>query len=80
MAVMPRPGARPVDVPALDRILPGAERNTVLLDGPSLAVSGTAIRARVAAGRSIRYLVPDAVIAYIGDHDLYAAPTPPSNL
>ena len=30
--------------------------------------------ARAAAGRSLRYLVPDAVAAYIGDHALYRAP------
>ena len=39
--------------------------------GPLLAVSGTAVRRRLRAGRSVRYLVPGAVIAYIGDHDLY---------
>jgi nicotinic acid mononucleotide adenylyltransferase len=29
------------------------------------------LRDRAAAGHSLRYLVPDAVAAYIGDHDLY---------
>jgi nicotinate-nucleotide adenylyltransferase len=48
----------------------------VLVDGPLLDISSSQVRARVAAGRSIRYLVPDAVIAYIGDHDLYASPSP----
>jgi nicotinate-nucleotide adenylyltransferase len=43
----------------------------MMIDGPQLAVSGSVLRARVAAGRSIRYLVPDAVISYIGDHGLY---------
>jgi nicotinate-nucleotide adenylyltransferase len=82
MAVVPRPGTGPVDPAAMASLIPGADRRTIVLDGPKLAVSGSMIRARVAAGRSIRYLVPDAVIAYIGDHGLYrpnrtAEPTEP---
>ncbi len=38
---------------------------------PVMEVSGTEIRARRQAGRSIRYLVPDAVRTYIETHDLY---------
>jgi nicotinate-nucleotide adenylyltransferase len=41
------------------------------LDNPELAISSSLIRRRVRAGRSIRYLVPDAVAAYIRRHDLY---------
>jgi nicotinate-nucleotide adenylyltransferase len=78
MAVLPRPGSDPIDPVAMARLVPGADRRTIVLDGPCLAVSGSTIRARVAAGRSIRYLVPDAVIAYIGDHGLYrTSPTHP---
>jgi nicotinate-nucleotide adenylyltransferase len=36
-----------------------------------LDVSATALRARVAAGRSIRFLVPDPVWRYIRDNNLY---------
>ena len=43
------------------------------LEGPRLGLSSTALRARVAAGRSIRYLVPDAVAAYITANHLYRA-------
>ncbi len=71
MAVVPRPGSAPIDPVAMARLVPGADRRTTVIDGPTLAVSGSTIRSRVAAGRSIRYLVPDAVIAYIGDHGLY---------
>ena len=38
---------------------------------PAVDVSATGVRARVAEGRSIRYLVPDAVREYIAAHGLY---------
>ncbi|HEX5634338.1 MAG TPA: nicotinate-nucleotide adenylyltransferase [Gemmatimonadales bacterium] len=38
---------------------------------PALELSATAIRARVAAGLSIRYWVPDAVADYVAAHGLY---------
>ncbi|MBA1203060.1 nicotinate-nucleotide adenylyltransferase [Pseudomonas capeferrum] len=39
-----------------------------------LAVSATQIRQLLASGKSVRFLVPDAVLAYIDAHDLYRAP------
>jgi len=36
-----------------------------------LPVSATQIREDLAAGSSVRYLVPDAVIQYIHQHGLY---------
>ena len=38
---------------------------------PMLEISATDLRRRVAAGRSIRYYVPDAVAAYVADRGLY---------
>ena len=53
---------------------PDLADRAVFLDSPRLRLSATELRARSAAGRSLRYLVPDAVAAYIGDHALYRNP------
>jgi nicotinate-nucleotide adenylyltransferase len=55
---------------ALDR-LGGAERAEVVRM-PELAVSSTRVRRRVAQGRPIRYLVPDAVVGCIAERGLYS--------
>lgn len=41
------------------------------LDFPDIAISSTDLRRRIAGGRPIRYLVPEAVHQYIVDHKLY---------
>lgn len=37
-------------------------------------ISATYIRRALGQGQSVKYLLPDAVIAYIKEHDLYASP------
>jgi nicotinate-nucleotide adenylyltransferase len=51
-----------------------------LLEGPSLDVSSSEIRARVAAGRPIRYLVPRAVEELIVSRGLYRRTRPSRNV
>lgn len=46
------------------------------VSAPVMEVSGTEIRARCKAGRSIRYLVPESVRSYIEQHRLYTDNAP----
>jgi len=64
LLVYNRPGfAVPPDLPPSARIQ--------VLDAPLLELSATAIRARVRAGGSARYLLPDAVWAYVQENRYY---------
>lgn len=69
--VGPRPGAALPDQGALEARFGSAASRIHLLDGPSLDVSSSEIRGRVAAGRAIRYLVPRGVEELIVDRGLY---------
>jgi nicotinate-nucleotide adenylyltransferase len=42
------------------------------IDIPELEISSTELRQRVADGRSVEYLTPPGVAAYLGDRGLYA--------
>jgi nicotinate-nucleotide adenylyltransferase len=75
LAVVPRGGYPPPSRAYLGEHFPGREDRVDFLDGPHLDVSATEIRARAAAGRSVRYLVPLAVSDYIRDHALYSDPS-----
>lgn len=42
-----------------------------VVEMPQLSISSTALRARIAAGKPVKYLLPDGVIEYIERHGLY---------
>lgn len=70
LAVMRRPGYAP-DLDALERQIPRLAERVCWIDAPLIELSATEIAARIAAGRSVRYRLPDAVCAYVEEHHLY---------
>lgn len=71
LAVAPRDGYPAAGPEFLMAHMPDLADRATFLDWPRVRLSGSELRSRAAAGRSLRYLVPDAVAAYIGDHALY---------
>jgi nicotinate-nucleotide adenylyltransferase len=64
-AVVDRPGV------SRDDIDESVLRKCTWIDMPGIDISSTEIRSHVASGHSARFLVPDAVAAYIETNDLY---------
>ena len=74
LAVVPRGGYEALDAGWVTDHFPGQEDRVLFLPGLLLPISGSVVRRRAAAGRSVRYLVPDAVARYIAEHRLYTEP------
>jgi nicotinate-nucleotide adenylyltransferase len=74
IAVAPRDGYPTAGAAFMAEHFPDLSERVVFLDGPRMRLSASELRSRAAAGRTLRYLVPDAVAAYIDDHALYRTP------
>jgi nicotinate-nucleotide adenylyltransferase len=63
-----RPG---YDLSRLEETVTAAVGRVHAMTIPALAISSTGIRARVASGAPINYLVPEGVARYVGKRGLY---------
>ena len=76
LVVVPRPGTPLPTAPELAARFGDRADRIVPVETVPQAHSSSAVRARAAAGLSIRYLLPPAVEAYICDHRLYRSNNP----
>lgn len=80
LVVAARPGSGPPDVTGLTRALlalGAPPPRCMMIEMPQMELASRDLRARVQAGRSIRYQTPRAVEKYIQTHELYGAQTRP---
>lgn len=85
LVIMRRPQSRADYAPEVERLLsdrlvdgpsalPGAPSGSVLrLEITPLAISSSAIRTLLSKDKNPRFLLPDSVLGYIQEHDLYGA-------
>jgi nicotinate-nucleotide adenylyltransferase len=71
LAVARRAGISEAEVAAVLRS-PSAESRATMLEMPQFGVSSSAVRERAAAGRPLRYLVPEPVARFIEEKGMYA--------
>ncbi|MDX1993780.1 MAG: nicotinate-nucleotide adenylyltransferase [bacterium] len=73
VAVMRRPGKDGYDLrPDMhENAIPGLADHTLILNSPLVEFSSTDIVDRLTHGKSVRYMVPESVLAYIAQHGLY---------
>jgi nicotinate-nucleotide adenylyltransferase len=70
LAVARRAGISDADVAAVLRSL-DAEGRATMLEMPQFGVSSSSVRERAAAGRPLRYLVPESVARFIEEKGIY---------
>jgi nicotinate-nucleotide adenylyltransferase len=70
LAVARRAGVSDSDVAAVLRSL-GASGRATVLEMPEFGVSSSVVRERAAAGRPLRYLVPEPVARFIDEKGIY---------
>jgi nicotinate-nucleotide adenylyltransferase len=70
LAVARRAGISEADVTAVLRSL-NADGRATTLEMPQFGVSSSAVRERAAAGRPLRYLVPESVARFIEEKGIY---------
>jgi nicotinate-nucleotide adenylyltransferase len=70
LAVARRAGVSDADVAAVLRSL-DAEGRATMLEMPEFGVSSSVVRERAAAGRPLRYLVPEPVARFIEEKGIY---------
>ncbi len=71
LVAVPRPGYSRPDLDDLEKKIPGISRKVTFIDKPSLDISATMIREKVARREAIDQLVPGLVAQYIKKHRLY---------
>jgi nicotinate-nucleotide adenylyltransferase len=76
LVAVPRPGANTVTAEELATQLglPVERVRLKLVECPAIDIASREIRARVAAGKTIRFLVPRSIEEYVRERKLYAAP------
>jgi nicotinate-nucleotide adenylyltransferase len=71
IAVASRSGVSEAEVAATMRSL-GADGRATMLEMPQFGVSSSSVRERAAAGRPLRYLVPESVARFIEEKGVYS--------
>jgi nicotinate-nucleotide adenylyltransferase len=70
LAVMRRPGVE-ISPQMHEHAIPGLAERVLKIDAPMIDISSTEISARLRAGKSVRYLVPQPALDYIVANGLY---------
>ena len=71
IAVARRSGVSEAEVAATMRSL-GADGRATMLEMPQFGVSSSSVRERAAAGRPLRYLVPESVARFVEEKGVYS--------